>query len=74
LTGFIFFAHLGKICTQNNSILYKRLQTLVLHIGTVVKMLHICESKCFIWQGGFYEARLTAYEAALRAMKRTFGA
>ena len=22
----------------------------------------------------FYEARLTAYEAALRAMKRTFGA
>ena len=28
-----FFAHLGKICTQNNSILYKRLQTLVLHIG-----------------------------------------
>ena len=48
----------------------------VLHIGT--------KWRCFIlWSGSgtmlhlarrFYEARLTAYEAALRAMKRTFGA
>ena len=31
---------------------------------------------CFISKGGIgiYEARLTAYEAALRAMKRTCGA
>ena len=39
-------------------------------------MLHIakCNGTMLHLKRRFYEARLTAHEAALRAMKRTFGA
>ena len=33
-----------------------------------MKLLHICESKCFIWQGGLWSAP-SVHEAILRIMK-----
>ena len=33
-----------------------------------MKLLHICESKCFIWQGGLWSTA-SPYEAILRIMK-----